>query len=284
VNLLKKIPYNKLSENDKKNIIESYYNDLDLTFFEISEKLNISDRAISRVLKESNINTKILNRYKINNANYFENINTEFKAYVLGFIYADGFVGDNFDFALCLSDKHDDNYNLLKSFVDELDSTIEIKHGTSTSVNKSGIKNIHGIYALRFVCKEIYKDLIKLGVFPRKSLVINDIPNIPYELMNHFVRGYFDGDGSICSYLDTYDKRIRNNFEVLGTEKFLLKIQEILVKECDIKKTSLHKTHSEHITRIAYKGNKSIKKIREYLYKDATFYFKYKHDRFFNIQ
>ena len=46
---MKKIPYNKLTENDKEKIISTYY-DKKLNFKDISNELNISRRAISRVL------------------------------------------------------------------------------------------------------------------------------------------------------------------------------------------------------------------------------------------
>ena len=279
-----KTPYNKLTSLDKEIIIKTYYNFKKLSFLDISNKLNISNRAISRVLQEAGINTKRLNRYIITNPNYFSKIDSEFKAYILGFIYADGFVGDNNDFAIALSDKHDENLTLLNNLKNEIGLTIDIKHSNTSSRLKDGTKKIHGQYSLRFVCKDIVSDLNKLGVFPRKSLVMTDLPNIEEKYLNHFIRGYFDGDGSIYSYIDKYDNRLRNGFEILGTEQFLYKIQDILVCNCNIKRTKLHKTHSRDITRISYKGNSSITKIREFLYNDATYYIKYKHDRFYNIQ
>ena len=44
-----------------------------------------------------------------------------------------------------------------------------------------------------YMCKQ----LIKNGIFPKKTGKEN-IPNtVPYKLLRHFIRGYFDGDGSI---------------------------------------------------------------------------------------
>ena len=101
-----KIPYNKLTDKDKQNIINSYYQYKNLKFKELAELCNVSERAYSRVLKENNIDTHIKNRYTLNQ-NYFETIDTEHKAYWLGFIYADGYVGDeNYNnIVIGLSDK-----------------------------------------------------------------------------------------------------------------------------------------------------------------------------------
>ena len=88
-------PYNKLNQNDKDIIISNYYNNVDLNFKELASICNVSERAFSRVLKENNINTKLKNRYIIKNEHYFDNIDTETKAYFLGLLFADGYVGSN---------------------------------------------------------------------------------------------------------------------------------------------------------------------------------------------
>lgn len=41
------------------------------------------------------------------------------------------------------------------------------------------------------------KDLSQYGVIPRKSAFTYLPKNIPINLMNHLIRGIFDGDGSI---------------------------------------------------------------------------------------
>jgi predicted DNA-binding protein YlxM (UPF0122 family) len=84
--------YKNLNSNDKKCIVEYYYNNKNKSFEEISIDLKVSKRSVSRVLVEFGINTKLKNRYTLNE-NYFDNIDTQEKAYILGFIYADGFVG-----------------------------------------------------------------------------------------------------------------------------------------------------------------------------------------------
>jgi len=188
-------------------------------------------------------------------------------------------VGDNHDFEIALSDQCEDNFLLLNRLKEEIGISIDVKH-----TKQKCRDTYYGQVSLRFVSKQIIADLNNLGVYPRKSLTLEHLPVIPSHLYNHFIRGYFDGDGTICSYTDTYDNRVRNVLEILGTEKFLLEIQNIFANECNVKKTKLHKTHSDGIVEIVYKGNTSIIKIREYLYKNATVYINYKHDRMYNIK
>lgn len=244
---------------------------------EISKVLDISKRAVARVLQECGINSKLKNRYIIYNENYFENINTEIKAYLLGFIYADGFVGVHNDFCISLSDKVDDNLKILKLLQDELEIDCDLIYH---SVDKNG----NGKYTLKFSNKKIVNDLNTHGVFTCKSLNMQDIPNINNDLFNHFIRGYFDGDGSICTYYDSYDKRQRYCMEILGTPEFLKSMQKIICTECNVKETKLHNVnHVSGLTRISHRGVKSLIKIREYLYNNSTIYLTYKHDRFYNI-
>lgn len=63
----------------------------------------------------------------------------------------------------------------------------------------------------------MYKDLFALGCTPRKSLTINLIPDIKKEFIPSFIRGYFDGDGSI--YQTGKIKMWRISFT--GTKNFL---------------------------------------------------------------
>lgn len=120
----------------------------------------------------------------------FDVIDTEEKAYWLGFIYADGCVCDykGYPCKLTIGLKYDD-YNHLIKFAD----FIGAEH---TMVKLSKEKDRCDItISNRHICES----LIKLGVIPRKSLTLN-FPNetqVPRNLLRHFIRGYFDGDGTI---------------------------------------------------------------------------------------
>ena len=44
---------------------------------------------------------------------------------------------------------------------------------------------------------KIHHDLEKHGCVENKSLILQFPTTVPEELMHHFIRGYFDGDGCI---------------------------------------------------------------------------------------
>ena len=81
--------YRQLKSEHKQKIISAFNDDMECR--EIPNYLAVSDRAVSRVLKEADINTKRRNRYSLNKS-YFDVIDSHSKAYLLGLIAADGCV------------------------------------------------------------------------------------------------------------------------------------------------------------------------------------------------
>lgn len=129
--------------------------------------------------------------YKIN-SNFFETIDTEEKAYWLGFISADGGIDKHLKKRLSIT-LHGQDKRHLEKFLECLESTHPI-----TSFDKTFNDGIH-----RFGCRvsinnaKIVSDLEKLGVGPQKSLTLKPCSEIPENLQCHYWRGMIDGDGSL---------------------------------------------------------------------------------------
>lgn len=135
-------------------------------------------------------------KYKINKE-FFKKWSPNM-AYVLGYIYADGCL-INCDYIrayyLTIVSTDKDSLERIKNMMGS-----EHKIGSKKSLYKNGKR----IFQIKIGSKEIYTDLINLGLYPRKSLSIN-FPNIPNRFINHFIRGYFDGDG--CVYFEKTKSR-----------------------------------------------------------------------------
>ena len=114
---------------------------------------------------------------------YFNNIDTEEKAYILGFLGADGYV----DYAcknvtLNINKKDED---ILQKIKDQL------KCGNPYS--KSSTPNC---LRLNMSSIEIVSDLAKYNIVPHKSKKYA-MPVLREDLYRHFFRGYCDGDGHV---------------------------------------------------------------------------------------
>lgn len=272
--------YNKLNEEDKNNIIKAFYDKSNIakSFKEMSKECNVSERAFSRVLKENNIDGRNKNRYKLND-NYFNVIDMEHKAYWLGLLYADGYVGNNNFNNIVISLTISDMY-ILEEFAKDIEFTGDIR----IDENGGGFSNGTPKAVLNFSSIKMAEDLRALGLYPGKSKSMTSIPNIPKEFIPHFIRGYFDGDGSIhtTKYYEN-DRgikryRIRNVFSMIGTIDFLNEIRNHIPA-----KLTRQPCKSENMEYVVCNVNSRLLNIYNYLYGNATIYLTRKFDKWNEI-
>lgn len=221
--------------------------------------LNVHRSTILKRLRKLKI--KVPNYHNICKFNHriFNEINTEEKAYWLGFIFADGCIYSNsYGFELSLSLK-DENH--LKKFADFMDFPERFKKDS---------------YRCRFIVtnKHLWNVLNSYGCTPRKSLTLK-FPDIKIfkspELISHFIRGYFDGDG--CMSLTRNDRLV---CQVLGTKEFLEGIQNYTEM---IRTFHKNKKHTGNTYSYAYSHTPAIK-FAEYLYKDSNIYLERKFNKY----
>ena len=120
--------------------------------------------------------------------------------------------------------------------------------------------------------KQLAIDLTKHGCPPNKSLNLS-FPKINKSLLHHFMRGYFDGDGT----LTTYNNGKSLKFGVVGTKDFL-DIYEGHLYKIGITKTKYQPTGKSWQTQ--HGGNQQAKIFFDFLYKDATVYLDRKYNKF----
>ena len=159
---------------------------------EVSKKLNRNGSSVSSVIKALNI-TGYNKQENTCNHNYFDNIDTEIKAYLLGFFIADGWLNvGNSRFGLQI--KEEDNivlHYIKNEFVN--DSVISTKNRTTETVTR---KNISTIRWTSSHMKDIFMN--KYKILENKTYdktFIFPFEEIPEHLIRHFIRGFFDGDG-----------------------------------------------------------------------------------------
>ncbi len=197
---------------------------------------------------------------------YFDDINSELKAYFLGFIMADGCV--------YIGKKND---HLLRIHIKDSDDEIIIRLLKEIKLNKK-ITYKNGTAEIKIFSKRVINSLIKLGCTPRKSLTL-EFPNISKEFLPHFIRGYFDGDGTVCH--GRRGKYFWTRVGFYSSYSFNAKLRDILINTYNIpciinKKYKICEVATGH-------GEKTRKLIYDLLYKDATFFLKRKKDKFIEI-
>lgn len=225
---------------------------------QISVLMDLDRRTVGKWLKEAGFIYSKCNKAKVN-SNIFSSIDTQEKAYWLGFIYADGYVSKESNFELSLSIKDLDHLEEFKKFL-EYEGKIYI----DTKVARC---------RLQFQDVQIVKDLKSIGCVNNKSLVLK-FPQIQKSLENHFIRGYFDGDGYVS------DPKRSIQISVVGTQEFLSSIHDVI----GLKKDSIkHRNprHSEEVFTNMLSGE-SARIFCRYIYQDSKIHIDRKWERVIN--
>lgn len=241
----------------------------------ISITLGVSRYKVYQFIKEKGIarsNSEKSMKYFCN-SNYFDKIDSANKAYWLGFIAADGYIRskakyNNLALGICLSNK--DKEHLLK-FKTDIEATNPI---LDFQENRYGTINSRILITDEHLCNR----LIELGIVEHKSLTLQ-FPSadlLPQHLVNDFVRGYFDGDGSIKKHGD-------GGFDVsiLGTYEFLSSIKEIYAISNDIRRNKDCTTNSFNLT---FGGNIKSYNFLHQLYDGASIYLDRKYQRYLTLE
>lgn len=163
-----------------------------ISFKDLAKKYNVAQITLDIYFKENNILRRQVFVKETTKHDFFDIIDSEEKAYILGFYLSDGSITDN-RFSIAIS-KND--LELVEKIRDILSPATTI-YFTEEKINKQGIKS-NPICKLQFTSTNIVNTLQKLGFGKGKTYLEKSVKNIiPENLMRHFIRGYFDGDGNI---------------------------------------------------------------------------------------
>jgi hypothetical protein len=176
-------------------------------------------------------------------------------AYVLGYFSAGGCMYKNSGKSKYFNFVSTD-YELLHKVKIILQSKHRIVLKKRTNTNRKDI------YWLQIGSKDIYDDLLKLGLTSNKDKSIK-FPSVPDEHLNHFVRGYFDGDG--CVAYGYYKRKNRHNKQYLyfqtkfacGNKKFLVNLSNKLVDVAILGNGSIGRSGSSW--QLSYSKKDSVK-------------------------
>jgi hypothetical protein len=252
-----------LSDSEKLEIINQ--RKIGITEKEISKKFDISLRQYYNLLKLNNIEQKSkVVRYKFNE-DYFETIDTEDKAYFLGFIVADGNINKNNNSVRIIQKETNILYEF-KKFVSFDGPIFTRKDGKISYITISSHK--------------MKNDLDKLGISSNKTMLVK-YPDIPKKLQNHFIRGVFDGDGCISLRTDKRDTKQRGQFNICsGSYDFIKEYYDKMVEYCNLSGRNKIRCPKGTYYVVDWGGLSDIENIYDFLYKDANVFLKRKKETF----
>lgn len=277
-----------VSAEEREEFVRLYKSGL--SAIKISELTGRSPAAVYVHLRKAGIkrrsNRENSRRYKVGNPRYFQNIDTEQKAYLLGYIYADGYItkrrhsqqSDYISYQLGMSVQTSD-IETLELLRRELETDYPVKQYTVSHGYKVGMK----YERLLINSKELVGDLIKHGVIYNKSEIIDPPIGVPANLVRHFIRGYIDGDGAIVKNNTQYGPSYSVN--IVGTDSVLEFIADYLYSNNLIKNKNKHeKRHKDDVVSYCrWGGNIQTYHILSHLYDNAHCYLSRKYNRYIDL-
>lgn len=262
---LKKLGFN-VSEGHRKNdnglVKEKTQEVIDLFnsgigCYKLAKQFETTESTILRILHKNNIKIRGPKKYNCNE-NFFENIDTKEKAWVLGLWLSDGC--NVFEL------------NTISVSMIDLDVIEKIKKLIGFDgpiIENKPRKSHHKIqYSIRIYSKKMCADLNKLGCGPRKSFNVDCNLDLSDELFKSLLLGESDGDGGF-----TIDKKTnRWIWKVIGSVQFINRIRNKLIQILDISGSYFEKRYSKgNLAILAIGGAHQLYKFTNWLYSDQPY-------------
>lgn len=256
-----------LLEEYKDEIINMYVNQKK-SGCDIGKLYGCHENTILRHLRKWGITTRNAASDRYNgthsiNIHYFDKVDTEHKAYWLGYIFADGHIDKKKGLTFCCNVQDVDILEKLK---------VDFSCDYPIRMRKNNMREM-------VICSRyLGETLFNIGFTHNKSYEVDFkkiLTYIPNELMHHFLRGMFDGDGSIRYYDYDYIAGYQYHFGYTG----LKEVCEFVANFLKLK-TKISREHNTHTYSISTSNAPMIKYIYNVLYKDATIYCERKYNTF----
>lgn len=246
----------KLTVNQEQEICKLYLTKKYTQKF-LAEKYNVNHHTIKKVLEANNIDTVRIKRQDIDLIeDYFETINTSKKAYLLGFLFADGNIYKN-QISLEINYKDIEILHLLQS---ELHSINKISYRKRENTE---------MCCCRICSQKMVKDLAQYGIIPDKTHLTKHLPIIPENYRRDFLRGLLDGDGWITKdKMGYYRIGFVNNYTTVCQD--FQDLCNSLIEYKTKAKITNKGNNSGYVAQ--FQSKESVKQLAIALYKDSTCY------------
>jgi hypothetical protein len=244
----------------------------------LSKEMGITPYSFRKKLKECGIIMEKRKGFKTNpklKTDFFEKVDTEEKAYILGLMYSDGNVMPytsktgvicSYKLRIRLQESDHEILRRISKIMcgDDLVKILPRKEKNWSDIASFQIGNI-----------SLGRDIIRLGCPPNKSRIIRfpTEEQVPHELLRHFLRGFFDGDGSCTT-------KAPIGVSYVSNEIMCKQIREYFLKN-DIRFADYYH-HKNGYGTINMTGRDNCYKLYKFLYGDCSLYMERKRNTLIN--
>jgi len=236
---------------------------------EIAKIVGHGQPSVRKLLLDNGCDTsRNKTKYDIN-IDFFDKINNEIKAYILGIVYADGSVNNKGRFRIALQER---DKRILERIKQEIGYTGPLYY------KKACNEKCQSQVELCVNRKKFTDKLIKLGCIPNKSLVLKfPTKNVVSEnLLNHFIRGIFDGDGSLYIGRGQY-------IMFAGSYNFIYRMRDVCVPFAKIYQRYKDRKPEDSSHQLYIGKKQKVLEFCNWMYNDATIYLERKYKSYLKL-
>lgn len=268
------------------NITYNSYLNGDITLTNMLKQFGMSEYDFRKYTAKNGLKYRREFLKETTRHDFFDNIDSEIKAYLLGFYFADGCINDG-DMIISITES---DKEIVEYFKENISPHRKISISEGYENKKTGYTS-KKLATITIHSEHLCETLTKYGMGKRKTTeTTTDLSMIPQKYMLDFIRGYFDGDGTVCmtNGLKRYkakDNEIKYtsyqnyNWSIISKKKeHLVLIQNFLQEEYGIHSNILEDKKGNYLIEINRKND--FRKIKDILYENKTYFLKRKHDKF----
>ena len=230
------------------------------------------------------------------NEHYFDKIDDEHKAYWIGFIWSDGYLGhrirahrkEEYNLKISLIATDDEH---LKKFNNDINGKYQIHYYQySPNAFRSDTNSEARIFITNTYFGKVLKD--NYGIVPHREDCSKLINSIPQHLIHHFIRGVIDADGSFCHYtiLERGHNVDKYSISICGSEMMLRFIEKYFINlgileniERKCLKRHNEESRDQGCLNLKLSGKLVVTNTLFHLYNDATIYLDRKYTKYLQI-
>ncbi len=259
---------------EQEEIVRDLYVNQGLSTAQVGERMGTDQSVAFSTLKRLGVKmrpTGGVRQYRLDES-YFDQIDTEQKAYFLGLLYADG--------SMChMHEKDFTRWTTTLSLHEEDGYMVEALRDAVHPERDRPVYQTRNQVRLIINSQRILEALGRLGCVERKSFILQfpTSEQVPNHLLRHFIRGYFDGDG--CITWNHKVNHIQASFGLVGSQPFCEGVAEKLSPLVGPIQTHICK-HSPNIYYATAGKQSTLRSIYHYLYDEATIFLRRKREKY----
>lgn len=263
-----------------EKIINLYTSQL-ISIKAVAKLLNVSEWMVNDRLLKANISLKstsdLCSKYSFNKT-FFTNPSTwsHDQAYFFGWLLSDGCIQKNNEIKIGVAECDVDILIKLKNIIEFTGPIHQVKRKSHRTIIMGKECNAQDVRVLSIANKELADFFRNLKINNNKTASLIFPTWLNNNLLPHFLKGFFEGDGSIKHYKNCY------SIDIISTHTFCSDLRNILQNELNIF-PHMRKADNSKIYRLSLCGNYQVLKFLNWIYQNKTYYLDRKFQKYLDF-